>query len=153
MYSPPGRDEPIPVAKRLHLHDDDEDDMEDEDDIMKQYVTHPQGEGQETHPLASGVLSGCGGVSISKLFSHEDFTIAVRVVRENGGTVVQPPSAQYLIAPLEWAGSKWKGVGSELEKVDGLAVTMIWLVNFNTFLILCCHIVHCSKEALKRVDS
>ena len=88
------------------------------------------GEEEETRPLASGVLSGCGSFCISKLFSRDDYAIASQVVRKSGGTLAPPASARYLLAPLEGAWSGQKGVESQLEEVDGIAVTMIWLVSF-----------------------
>lgn len=91
---------------------------------MKQYAAPPT----ELCPLASGVLDGCGHVSVSRRFSEEDRTIATHVVRENGGTVSSPQSSKYLLAPLEGAWSRSEGAKLELEKVEGAVVTMIWLV-------------------------
>ena len=100
---------------------------------MNQYsvaapITDQKGEGQETHPLASGVLSGCGGCCISQLFSPKDFTVATQVVRKNGGTIATPPSARYLLAPLVGVYSRQKGAERKREEVEGTAVTMMWLV-------------------------
>ncbi len=85
-----------------------------------------KGEGLETRPL--GILSG-RNFCVSKLFSKQDHAIASQVVCENGGTVVSPPAADYLLTPLEGVWSRRKGVESELERVEGTTVTMIWLVS------------------------
>lgn len=96
---------------------------------MSQYAAPPTIKPEETQPLASGVLGACGGVCVSKLFSEEDQKIATQVIRENGGTIVLSQAAKYLLAPLEGVWSRPDGVKSDLEKVGGAVVTMIWLVS------------------------
>ncbi len=92
--------------------------IEAEEDIKSQYAAAPV-VGTEVAPRL--VLGACSGVAISDLFSREDHQVASQVVRENGGSIVLPQAADYLLAPL-------KGAGTEVGMVKGALVTMIWLV-------------------------
>lgn len=98
-----------------------ESDVEDEGDIMCQYAPAPSEETAPTAPTSSGVLGGCGGISVSQRFSKEDSEMACKVARQHGAAITSPSSAKYTLAPLE-------GAESELGDVGGVLVTMIWLV-------------------------
>lgn len=112
---------PVPVPRPVPRRPPGMDiDLEAEDDIMSQYAGKPMEE-ESLHPLASGVLDTCY-ISVCQSFPIEDRETAVRVVRENGGTVVQPQDADYHLGPLQ---AKTGGAGPE----KGVAVTMIWLVS------------------------
>ena len=110
---------------------------------MKQYAAASPP--PDALPLSSGVLGGCG-VNVSSLFSKEDSEIAREIVRMNGGKIVTPKDAVYLLAPLEGAGSKLEGVEKAL-------VSMIWLVCIIisvSFWDKFSEIIHNRKDALKQ---
>lgn len=114
------------AAKRPCLS---EEQIEEEGDIMSQYALAA---GSEAAPIAMaptspGVLDG-KGVFISRQFSEKNQNIAVETVRGNGGRIVDPHRADYLLTPLEGAGSEdeWRGAG---QSGSGIPITMAWLVS------------------------
>lgn len=110
----------MPVIKRSRIPQDA--DLEDEDDIMGQYMVPPT---SELEALEPGVLAG-HGVYVSSLFSKEDHETATQIVRKNGGRITSREVAAYVLAPL-------KGAGSANENNN--MVTMLWLVRKESAIV------------------
>jgi len=84
-------------------------------------------------PTSSGVLRG-KGVAINHQFSEKNRGIAMEIVRSNGGRVVGTHVADYILMPLEGAGSEEEGGVAHSGK--GTLVTMAWLVSWILCLFL-----------------
>ena len=82
----------------------------------------------DTSPTTGGGVLAEKGLSISQHFLEGNRSIAVEMVRKNGGRLVAPLMADYLLTPLEGLQSEeeWR---EARQRGRGILVTMAWLVS------------------------